>query len=580
MALAYALDYIESHQLARLTNYGEYLEKHPPLYEVEILENTSWSCAHGIERWRSDCGCNCGSGGPGHPQPWTQAWRGPLRSALDSMRDALALRFEEKARLLLRDPWAARNDYLDVVHDRSTLSLDSFFQRHALRVLNAAERSTALKLLEMQHQAMLMYTSCGWFFSELSGIETVQILQHAGRVLHLARQVIGDDLESPFLAQMEKAKSNIPEYHDGRRIYEQLVRPNVVEWEKVAAHYAMTALFEEQSLPHSRVHCFQVAREDFHLLELGKTRLVVGRIRVSSDISQETALLSFGFLYLNSHNLIGGVRQGQSDDAYRQMHDQVTRLFTDGDFPGTICSLDRHFGGMDYSLRSLFRDEQRRILNQISQTTLSEAEATYRQLYENHTPLLRFLIDLRIPLTVLSVPLPRALQTAAEFIVNIDLRRAFEAEAIDLVRIRALLKEAQRWSVTLDAPGLGYLLKQRLDRLAESLHRQPKDVNQLQQALALADLARSLPFEVDLFRAQNVCYEILNTEAVEFHERSAQGEEAARIWLDQFSALADRLRLRTSSPIAIGKETAAAVAANPPPLVESTCVEKPRVSTS
>ena len=442
MALAYALDYIESHQLARLTNYGEYLEKHPPLYEVEIVENTSWSCIHGIERWRSDCGCNCGSGAPGSLQKWTQAWRAPLRAALDGLRDTLAPHFEEKGRHFLRDPWAARNDYLDVVHDRSAASLDSFFHRHARRELSPAERGTTLKLLEMQRHAMLMYTSCGWFFSELSGIETVQILQHAGRVLHLARQVVGDDLEGPFLVQLEKARSNLPEQRDGRRIYEQLVRPAVVEWEKVAAHYAVTSLFEEQPPPHSCVHSYQVDRDDFHLHELGKTRLVVGRIRVSSSITQETASLSFGFLYLNSHNLIGGVRQGQSDDAYRQMLEQVTRRFTDGDSPGTICSLDRHLGGMDYSLRSLFRDEQRRILNQISQASLSEAEATYRQLIENHTPLLRFLTDLRVPLTVLSVPLPRALQTAAEFILNIDLRRAFEADPIDPVRVLALLKEA------------------------------------------------------------------------------------------------------------------------------------------
>ncbi|MGH9794286.1 MAG: DUF3536 domain-containing protein, partial [Candidatus Acidiferrales bacterium] len=176
MALAYAIHHIESNGLARITNYGEYLERHPPQNEVEIFENSSWSCVHGVERWRSDCGCNTG----GHPG-WNQKWRAPLREALDGLRDQLAPLYEREAGRWLRDPWAARDAYIEVLLDRSEKSVAQFLQQQAQQPLDAAQESRVLKLLELQRHTMLMYTSCGWFFDELSGIETLQVMQYAGR---------------------------------------------------------------------------------------------------------------------------------------------------------------------------------------------------------------------------------------------------------------------------------------------------------------------------------------------------------------------------------------------------------------
>ena len=193
MALAYALNYIEANQIAQITNYGEYLEKHPPTQEVEIIENTSWSCSHGVERWRSDCGCNTGQ----HPG-WNQAWRAPLRQAMDWLRDSIAPKYEKKASQFLKDPWAARNDYIKVILDRSPENIEQFLSQHASRQLNEAERITALKLLELQRHAMLMYTSDAWFFDDIFEIETVQVMQYAGRVVQLAEELFGDRVEPHF----------------------------------------------------------------------------------------------------------------------------------------------------------------------------------------------------------------------------------------------------------------------------------------------------------------------------------------------------------------------------------------------
>ena len=239
MALAYALQYIEANNLARLTNYGEYLERNEPTHEVEITENTAWSCVHGVGRWSYDCGCNTG----GHPG-WNQAWRAPLRAALDWLRDTLAPLYERAARTMVKDPWAVRNDYISVILDRSPEVVDAFLEKHGKYKLKDRDVVRLLELLELQRHAMLMYTSCGWFFDELSGVETVQVIQYAGRVVQLSQKLFHQDVEPDFLERLEKAKSNIAEHGDGKRIYEKWVRPAAVDLAKVGAHYAVSLLFQ------------------------------------------------------------------------------------------------------------------------------------------------------------------------------------------------------------------------------------------------------------------------------------------------------------------------------------------------
>jgi alpha-amylase/alpha-mannosidase (GH57 family) len=528
MALAYALHHIESGNLARLTNYGEYLERHPPSHEVEILQNTSWSCPHGIERWRSDCGCNTG-GRPG----WNQAWRAPLREALDWLRDALAPRYEEHARQLLKDPWDARDKYIDVILDRSVENIERFLGQHAARALTEDEKATALKLLELQRHAMLMYTSCGWFFDDLSGIETVQVLQYAGRAIQLAQDLLHERLEPRFSELLRQAKSNIPEHRDGRRIYEKFVGPARIGLPQVVAHYAVSSLFEPYD-ERPRVYCYDIEREDYQMVETGATKLAVGRARVTSEITWESALLSFGVLHFGDHNVSGGVRSFRGQSAYRMMVEQVTEAFSRGDLTEVIRLLDKHFLELTYSLKSLFRDEQRKITNLILESTLAEAEAAYRELYDHHALLMRFLADL-------GVPLPRAFHAAAEFILNLDLRRALEEEEPDLDQVQAILQAVATWRVDLDAAGLGYALERTIERLAEEFRAQPGEFAALQRLDKVTGLARFLPFEVSLWKAQNVYYDMLQAVYPDFQVRAEHGDEGAQEWLRHFISLSDRL---------------------------------------
>ncbi len=530
MALAYALQYIESNNLARLTNYGEYLERYPPSHQVQIVERTSWSCAHGVERWQSDCGCNSG----GHPG-WSQAWRAPLREALDWLRDTAAPRYEEKARRFVKDPWAARNDYIEIILDRSPESVERFLNRHAARELSEAEQITLLKFLELQRHAMLMYTSCGWFFDELSGIEAVQVIQYAGRVVQLAEELFGESYEATFLERLERAQSNLPEHQDGRHVYEKFVKPAMVDLNTVGAHYAMSSLFEAYGEP-ANVYCYTLDREEYRLAEAGRTKLAVGRIRVTCKITRESARLSFGVLHMGDHNLNCGIRAFRDQEADHAMAQAFTETFARADFPEVIRLLDRQFGASIYSLKSLFRDEQRKILSLILESTMAEAETTYRQLYEHHAPLMHFL-------STLGVPLPKVFHAAAEIVLNTDLRLGFQEEVPDRDRVRALLEDAGTWRVELDTTGLGHTLKQTIDRLAGEFRVQPAEIPLLQRLETMMSLARALPFEVDLWEVQNIYYELLHWAYPALRDKRDRGDAEAQEWVGHFVSLGEALRI-------------------------------------
>ena len=533
MALAYALQHIESSNLARLTNYGEFLKKNPPTHEVEIFENSAWSCFHGVERWWNNCGCNSGMN-PG----WNQAWRTPLREALDWLRDTLAPLYKENGQKFLKDPWEARDEYIGIILDRSPENIDRFLSQHALRELNPADKITTLKLLELQRHTMLMFTSCGWFFDELSGIETVQVIQYAGRALQLAKELFGDHLEAQFLERLERAKSNIPEHRDGRHIYEKFVKPAIVDLEKVGGHYVIRSLFEPYP-EHDRIFCYEVAREDYQSPETGKMRLAVGRARFTSRITGESALLSFGVIHFGDHNLSGGVRTFRGQEAYEALMQEVSGAFSRADIPEVIRILDRGFGRDIYSLKSLFRDEQRKILNQILDKTLQEAAAVYRQLYEQSVPLMRYLSDL-------GTPFPKSLQMAAEISLNASLRQALQAEELDFKHITSLLEEAQGLGVQLDGVSLGYSFKGRIEQMALQFLADPKDPLSLQKLVEVVDLACSLPFEVDFWKIQNIYHEILQKFYPEFRRKADNSEESAQAWVSQITALGEKLHCRIS----------------------------------
>ena len=576
MALAYALDYIESNRLASMTNYGEYLERYPPAHEVEIVENTSWSCVHGVERWRNDCGCKAGRD-PG----CTQTWRAPLRNALNWLRNTLSPMFEEYGRKLLKDPWAARDDYIFVILDRSPENVEAFLRRHALRPLDPAERVKTLKLLEMQRHAMLMYTSCGWFFDDISGIESVQIIQHAARAIQLAQDLFGNSLEGRFLELLAQAKSNVSEYGDGARIYERLVRPKMAGLPYIAANYAIDSLFEDPGAQ-TKIFVYTAERQDHRTLSSGGNKLAVGRVRVASPITWETQTLEYAAVHFGNHHLKAHVRPHHSKEEYENMVRTLTLAFDRGDLPEVGLILSRGFEGDGYSLKHLFRDRQRETIDRILDTALSTIEDEYRRIYESHAPLVRFL-------NYLEVPPPRALSAVIEFVLKADLRKVLAREIPEFERVAALLESARSWNVDITETEFKSSVEQALKRLAERISQVPFDIVRLVDLGEAIDVARELPFEVSLWQVQRIYYQLAQTVYQDVRNLRETGRETSRLtqtdqpgtrdpdteyltprrhqfepgarephwvdwgtraWLDIFEALACRLRVRLPAPYA------------------------------
>jgi len=533
MALSYALQHIETNGLARITNYGEFLDIHPPAHEVEIFENTSWSCNHGIERWRAHCGCNSG----GHPD-WNQEWRTPLREALDRLRDDLSVRFEEKGRMLLKNPWAARDDYIEVLLDRSPENVSAFLGKHAVRKLSEKQETEALKLLESQRHALLMYTSCGWFFDEISGIETVQVLQYAGRALQLADGAGGGGMESGFLERLEGCRSNIPEHRDGRRVYEKFVKPGMLDLRKVGAHYAVSSLFEKYD-DRARLFCYAVEREDFHSLNSGEARLAIGRAKIASSVTREADRFGFCVLHLGDHNVSGGIREYRGEEAFETILQEIGGIFRSADLPETLRAVDRNFGSSTYSLKHLFRDHRRNVLKMLIKKSTADALSLYRRTYEQNAPLLRFLLEV-------GHPLPRVFLSAAELAISSELREAFEADEPDLEKIKGLLDEAAIFGIALDEGGLAYALAKTVEGIAARFRAAPTEIALLQTLEAVVGMGRDLRFRVDFWKTQNLFYEMLQSVYPVFLQRSAGGDGSAGEWVRRFTGLGEKLSIRVT----------------------------------
>jgi alpha-amylase/alpha-mannosidase (GH57 family) len=501
MALAYALRQLEEDSTVKLANYGSFLQQFPPKYECQIVENTSWSCVHGVERWRSHCGCNGGMG-------FNQLWRAPLRKALDELRDALIPLTQREGATLYKNVWEARDGYIEAMVDQSPQAVERFFRQHQGRTLSVAERMRGLQLMEMQRHTQLMYTSCGWFFDDISGIEAVQIIAYAARVLQLARQLFGQEaepLEPAFLARLAEARSNVVSAGDGALLYKEQVRSRQLGLEQVAAHYAISSMFSSFA-EETDLFCYRVWRNSWEIFSSGRGRLALGRAKIVSAVTTEQESFSFAVLHFGDQNITAAVKAYREADAaeFEAFVKEAAALVQRAYFPEVIRLLDRYYGHVDYSLTSLFTDEQRRIVQIILNSTLWDIENSLTAIYQDHASLLHYLSQA-------GLPKPPALTLAAGFAINAGLRRALEAEPVDQAQLRSFLSLAKADQVPLETATLSYIADQRMRRSMIELVMSSGSLEILERALNLARTVVELPFELNLWQAQNIWYEILRT---------------------------------------------------------------------
>jgi len=523
MALAYCLDYIEKTKYADLTNYGEFIEKFPPTWEVEIHENSSWSCVHGVERWKSNCGCHSGA----KPE-WNQNWRGPLRNALDWLRDVLGEIFTREGAKILKGPWEARNDYINVILNRDEAVIKKFYRDNQI---TETDQSRMLRLMEIQRHTLLMYTSCGWFFDEISGIETIQVMQYACRAIQLAKQISDIDLEAEFQKRLEQAPSNVADYGNGTEVYKKFVLPTKTNLQRVGMHVAVASIFQDEP-ENLNVFNYITNTEHFLLKEAGEQRIALGITKVKSLTTRSEKKFAFVVLYLGKHNLVGHISLDMDMDKFNDAKVKVVKAFEESRLADVMEIMHQSFGSDRYTLWQLFHDEKRKIFDRIAQERLEQLEISLRRTFDNDYPLINALVTNKIPI-------PKAYRATFEYILNADLLDCFEAEKFSVKELERVAEELEKWHMKVEDP-------EKVARIAgESIFKELNRVgHERSNVKRIARFNRLFPilkkFEINpvLHKSQNLYFEI------SLENRKAKEGEIDAEWLAQFMQLGENLGVR------------------------------------
>jgi len=496
MALAYFLESLLAHGETRLTNYGEFLSLHPPGAEVEILEKSSWSCAHGVERWRADCGCRVGGEG------LHQRWRAPLREALEWLKEKLDNLFAVEGRRYFADPWQAFGDYIGVLLQREEQALRAFVRDRAARDLAPQEISPALKLLEMQRHGQLMFTSCAWFFDEISGIESVQVLKLAARAMQLAEGSFSVRLEEEFLRILERAPSNDPKIGDARRLWDKEVRPAVTDLERVLAHFAISAVFRPE--PAAREGLIYAKKDlDLERLEAGQIRFCVGAAEIASQVTLETVRNLYSVIHFDGLDVQFFWKPYEGEQDYRTRRQELVSIFQEGSLGNLYQVLLEQFGQSTYQLRDLFRDEQRRIIEIILSRRVEAYRDEFERFFQQDQPLLR-------RLGVLKYPVPEPMKMAASVATEKKIQKlvARIGEEGGVQALAALLDQSREWSFRPDAVKWERFLLQTLEKKIQHLPEARDFGAALKAAENILKAAGILRLPLNLWNVQNLYVQI------------------------------------------------------------------------
>ncbi len=542
--LAYILNVEAPENGFKVTNYAEFLAENPPKYMVQLKEGdngegTSWSCEHGAKRWKEHCGCR-GDG----PAEWNQYWRSGLRHALDYLRDQLAIIFEKEGAKYFKDPWLTRNQYIEVVLDRSQENTLEFLKKLCKKELSKEEQIYCMKLLEMQRYTMLMYTSCAWFFTELSGIETVQVIQYAARAIELAKSFSKQKdckFEEEFLRILSDAKSNVPELQDGKYIYENIAKGSVITLEKVAAHYAIMSSFdklgEDFDITNFRVRFLNPRQESF-----GNHTLSTGRIIISSKTTLEEEDFAYIVLQFGAFDFRCSLKpyaelNNEFGDPLLLGKDLFEMLYQ-SHIVELLRRIDYYLGEEYYSLQGLFKEERSKIISSLSKEALEKVSHMYEAAYEENKRISEFYSSQKIPV-------PKEMKFISEFAIN----KKFKEEIFKLAQtgfstkkiksLMELMALAKLSNVHLDKEETRKSLSQELETRIR-LITQNSDHKAILECLNISKIASKLNIELNIDEPQVILFNFL--------KKALNGKaHVNKMIMDDLNQLAKNLKINVSA---------------------------------
>ena len=498
MALSYVLKIRAEDEGFKIINYAAYLDKYRSDYEVDIKQASSWSCFHGVGRWCEDCGCSTG----GHPG-WNQKWRKPLRDALDYLRDELVKVFEKEGpKYFNTDIWEVRNNYIDVILSRTEANIKKFQSKYFLPNLSDEDKVRGMKLLEIQRQALLMYTSCGWFFSEISGIETVQIMKYAARAMQLAAYFTKQNFEKKFLEILSEAKSNIQEYGTGKDIYERFVKPSVVTPKQVVSLWAISSLYEDFD-DEENVYCYKIKSYDYQKVQKGTSTFIVGHTELQSRITLESVNQIFALVQFSGGDFHCAIKEYSDEGAYNTIKTDLIKTFMLNPLTEIIRALDENFGKEYFTLKDIFIEERRKILQIMLKGKLEKFAQTYKDMYDEGKGSIYHMQNL-------GLEIPDEFKIAATYTLSRKFNDlvAHSGGFVDPTILQQAFDinyEAKKMGIKLDrTPSNTIFAKKILQntiRLAQSFESQQAEV-----LLEIFDNVEKLDLEIDIAEAQNIYF--------------------------------------------------------------------------
>lgn len=497
MALSYVLKIRAKDEGFKITNYAEYLDKYRSNCEVDIKQASSWSCFHGVGRWKEDCGCSTG----GHPG-WNQKWRKPLRDALDYLRDELIVVFENEGQKYFDNVWNVRNKYINVILDRNEMNVKKFQQENFKPDLTDDDKVHAMELLEIQRQAMLMYTSCGWFFSEISGIETVQIMKYAARAMQLAARFTNKNLEEKFLEILSQAKSNIPEFGTGKDIFERFVKPSIITVKQIATLWALSSLYQDFE-DEENVYCYTITRKAYKKVQKNSSTFIVGHIEIQSKITLQKSNVMFALMQYAGGDFHCTIKEYSDDAEFNRIKNDLIKIYTMNTLTEIIRALDEYFGKEYFTLKDIFIEERRKILQILLKGKLEKFSQTYQEMYDEGKGSIYHLQGL-------GLSIPDEFKISAEYALShkfndIVVHSGGFVEDDLIQQATDINFEAKKIDIKLDKSPSNLVFSkkilQNINRLVHSFEIQQADV-----VLEIFDNVRKLELNVDIAEAQNIYF--------------------------------------------------------------------------
>lgn len=497
MALAYVLKVRAKDEGFTITNYANYLELEPPMWEVDIKDVSSWSCSHGVGRWSDDCGCSTGGG-----YGWNQKWRKPLRDALNYVRDELIKIFEEYASIYFNDIWKARNDYIDVILDRSKQNIKIFLSKHQKYKLDYQDTIKALQLMEMQRQTLLMFTSCGWFFSEISGIETTQIMKYALRAMELAKNFSDKDIETEFMSILSKAQSNIRGFGTGKDVYENFVKPSLVSIKQIAALWAISSNYKNYE-EKTQLYCYNVKKHCFKNYSKGSSNFSTGRIEIQSMITLEKYDLFFASLQFPEGDFHCAVKDYNENENIMDLMERLIRTYLNQPATEIIRLLDNIFGEDYYTLKDLLIEDRSSILINSLKDKFDKFANDYRNVYHEGKNSVYHLLSL-------GIDIPEAYKLAARYTLSSDFNDLFKNNINvyneDIInRAMEINNEALSFKIEINKEFTNKVFSEEIQKTIYNFVKN-FEINRLNKILKLFEYKSKLQLNINIAEAQNLYF--------------------------------------------------------------------------